>query len=82
MLCEAIRLAKGGKEAVSFTVTKMSLHDLNEIKLEKLQGTVANKISIGKKKDFEKLDELNMPWYPKDEKFHNGKLGTLYDCKF
>ena len=74
--------AKGGKEAVSFTVTKMSLNDLNEIKLEKLQGAVANKISIAKKKDFEKLDELSMPWYPKDEKFRNGKLGTLYDCKF
>ena len=82
MLCEAIRLAKGGKDAVSLTMTEISLHDLNEIKLEKLQGTIANKISIGKKKDFEKLDELTMPWYPEDEKFRNGKLGTLYDCKF
>lgn len=34
VLCEAIRLAKGSKEAVSFTVTKMSLNDLNESKLE------------------------------------------------
>ena len=82
MLCEAIRLAKGGKEAVSFTVNKMSLNYSNEIKLEKLQGAIANKISIAKKKDFEKLEELSMPWYPKDENFHNGKLGTLYNCKF
>jgi hypothetical protein len=36
VLCEAIRLAKGNKQAISFTVTKMSLNDLNETKLEKL----------------------------------------------
>lgn len=43
---------------------------------------MANKISIAKKKDFEKTEELVKPWYPKEEKIRNSKLGTIYNCKF
>lgn len=71
------------RDSVDLLVTKMSLKDLDEGRSQKLQNTLAIKLTITKaNKALEKQKPFVLDWYPVDEKFRKSKLGSLFECKY
>lgn len=79
-LCEASAILED-KNSIPLTVGNKSALDLYDQQKEKLQTVISTKLTIAKKKDFEKLDPLVKDWYPNDEKVRKTKLGSLYECR-
>ncbi len=78
-LCEASTILD--INSIPLTVSNKTTLELDDKQREKLQSIIAAKLTIAKKKDFEKLDLLVKAWYPNDEKFRKAKLGSLFQCR-